>query len=55
MTTAQIYKNEYSILATQSVGFTLQTNILDKMLAVASNDVNTFLIEQRQQLASIIR
>jgi len=55
MTTPQVYKNEYSILAAQSVGFKSQTNILDKMLAAASNDVNTFLIEQRQQLASITR
>jgi len=55
MTTAQIYKNQYSILATQSIGFKSQTNILDKMLAVVSNDVNTFLIEQRQKLASITR
>lgn len=55
MTTAQIYINEYSILATQFVGFKSQTNILDKMLAVVSNNVNTFLIEQRQQSASITR
>jgi len=55
MATALIYKNEYSILTTQSVGVKSQINILDKMLAAASNDVKTFLIEQRQQLASITR